>query len=183
MSGTVLIVLATLSWPQAAPHPSTQQLYQPPSIRPFESGAGFGQMTAQGDGGSEATRRPLDAPVTVEAYVRSYETPQSDMDVAYDQGVTSAEIRTDQTAGPLDGPWQVVDEFHETLFGLVLSDPGLGVVEGGWRDEDDHGSATWDGHTLTLEDHGTLTLAREGDGWSGTWTAGGRERIVQLRPR
>src|SRR5690606_7505842 len=89
MSGIIAAAFAVLLTQQAAPHPSTQLLYQPPAIRPFEPPSDFGRETAEGDGG-DVHRRPLEAPVKVEAYVRSYEVAPADAERAYEQGVASA---------------------------------------------------------------------------------------------
>lgn len=181
MSGLAALVLAGLALqPQDLPHPSTQDLYRPPVIRPFEPGPGFGREEAEGDSASEAERRPLTAPIIVEDYVRNYETPPTDTEAAYEQGVTSAEIRADQTAGPLDGLWRLTDSEGDTLCDVVLSDPGHGPVEGGWRNAGASGAAVHAGHVLTLDHLGRITLTRSRDGWTGVMTTGGRERRVRL---
>jgi len=181
MSGSALLILAALATPpQHLPHPSTQELYRPPVIRPFETGPGFGREQAQGDSASDAGRRPLTTPVIVEDYVRHYETPPTDNDIAYEQGVASAEVRADQTAGALDGFWRVTNAAGETLCDLVLSDPGHGPVEGGWRNAVASGVAVHAGHVLTLDSLGRITLSRSRDGWTGVLTAGGRDTPVRL---
>lgn len=181
MFGSAALLLAALALPpQDPPHPSTQELYRPPVIRPFETGPGFGREEAQGDSAADAERRPLTAPVIVEDYARNYETPPTDNEIAYEQGVTSAEIRADQTAGPLDGYWRVTDAAGETLCDLVLSDPGRGPVEGGWRNAEASGVAVHAGHVLTLDHLGRITLTRSRDGWTGVLTANGRDRPVRL---
>ena len=180
MSGLMIIAFAGLLAQQTAPHPSTQAAYQAPAIRPFEPGPGFALERAQGDGDADLYRRPLTAPVTVEAYVRSYEYTPDEVETAYEQGVASAEIRADQTAGPLDGAWRVVDAEGRTRLDLVLIDPGFGPVEGGWRAGGAWGAATSDGATLTLEGAGSLTLTRAGAGWRGVLTADGEARPVSL---
>ncbi len=180
MSGLIVIAFAGLLMQEAAPHPSTQAAYQAPVIRPFEPGRNFGREQPQGDADGELYRRPLETPVVVEAYVRSYEYTPSDVEAAYEQGVTSAEIRADQGAGPLDGSWRVVDGSGRTLYDLVLSDPGVGAVEGGWRGRDSWGAATSDGATLTLESVGAMTLERTGTGWRGQLTISGETRPASL---
>lgn len=179
MSGFIVVALAGLLAQQAAPHPSTLRLYEAPAIRPFEPPSDFGREAAQGDGETEAHRRPLEVPVTVDAYARSYEFSPGDTESAYDQGVASAEIRVDQTAGPLDGSWRVVDGRGQILFSLVLSDRG-GAAEGGWRGAGGAGAATADGLTLTLEGAGVIRLEASGGGWRGMLSAGGRERAVTI---
>ena len=180
MSCMIVVTLAGLLLQQAAPHPSTLMPYRAPAIRPFEPGPGFGQATAQGDAEGERHRRPLEAPVTVEAYVRSYEYAPGDVEIAYEQGVTSAEIRADQGAGPMDGLWRITDETGRLLFRLVLSDPGTGQAEGGWRADGRSGAAVYDGQTLTLENAGVLSLERAGTGWRGTLTTEGQSRPVRI---
>ena len=172
MSGFIVAAFAGALLQQAAPpHPSTLVLYEAPAIRPFEPPSDFGREEAEGDAETDAHRRPLETPVTVDAYVRSYEFSPGDTEVAYDQGVASAEIRTDQTAGPLDGVWAVTDEAGRELFALVLSDRG-GLVEGGWRGADGDGAATVEGRLLTLDGRGTLSLEPAGEGWRGMLDGG-----------
>lgn len=178
MSGIIAAAVAVLLQ-QAGPHPSTQALYEPPAIRPFEPPSDFGRETAQGDGAGEADRRALEAPVTVDAYRRSYEASPADAEIAYDQGVASAEIRADQAAGPLVGYWRVVDADGSDLFDLVLNEAG-GLVEGGWRGPDGAGAAEAADGTLRLEGLGTVTLERAGGGWRGRLRAEGRTRTVTL---
>jgi hypothetical protein len=180
MSGFIAVAFAGLLMQQAAPHPSTQTLYQAPAIRPFEPPSDFGRETAQGDAESDVHRRPLEAPVAVGTYVRSYEFTPTDGEIAYEQGVASAEIRADQTAGPLDGRWRVTDEQGRLLFGLVMSDPATGMTEGGWRGAAGSGAATLDGRTLTLDGLGAVTLQPTAEGWCGTLTEGRRTRPVTL---
>lgn len=181
MSGSAALILAALAFsPQDLPHPSTQELYRPPVIRPFEPGPGFAGEEAEGDSAVETERRPLTAPIAVEDYVHNYETPPTDTELAYDRGVTSAEIRADQTAGPLDGLWRLTDADGDILCEVALSDPGHGPVEGGWRNAGASGAAAHAGHVLTLDHLGRITLTRSRDGWTGLMTSGGRERRVRL---
>ena len=180
MSGILLSALASLLTPQAAPHPSSLEPYTAPVIRPFEPGSDFGREAAEGDVGPAPHRAPLTAPVTVDAYDGSYEVTPTDAEAAYEQGVASAEIRADQTAGPMDGAWRIVDADGRTLYELVLMDPGSGTVEGGWRNPRDAGAAVVDGRTLTLEGVGGITLERSPGGWRGQLSADGRTRPVTL---
>jgi hypothetical protein len=180
MSDFIVFAFAGLLMQDAAPHPSTQAAYQAPVIRPFEPGRNFGREQAQGDADGDLYRRPLETPVVVEAYVRSYEYMPSDVETAYEQGVASAEIRADQTAGRLDGAWRIVDAAGRTLYDLVLNDPGVGPVEGGWRGREAWGAATSDGATLTLEGSGVMTLERTGNGWRGVLTVDGQTRPASL---
>ena len=185
MSGLTIIALAGLLMQEPAPpHPSTQAAYQAPVIRPFEPGRDFAQDLSRGDAAAGPQRRPLEAPVTLEAYVRSYEFAPTDTETAYEQGVAAAEIRADQAAGRLDGSWRIVDATGRKLYDLVLSDPGAGPVEGGWRSAEGSGVATSDGTTLTLSGAGAMTLERTVSGWRGTLAADGQVRAVRLlRPR
>jgi hypothetical protein len=184
MSGILIAALAGLLTPQAAPHPSTLTPYTAPAIRPFEPGSDFGREIAEGDSANAPHRRPLTAPVTVDAYAGSYEVSPTDLETAYEQGVSSAEIRADQLAGPLDGAWRIADPAGRTLYEVVLMDSGFGPVEGAWREIGSpgrgSGAAVSDGRTLTLEGGGVVTLERAGGGWSGQLTEGGRTRPVTL---
>jgi hypothetical protein len=180
MSGLFLLAFAGLLTQEAAPQPSTRAAYQPPVVRPFEPDRDFGGEQAQGDMAGELFRRPLEAPVLVEAYARSYEFTPGDTEVAYEQGVASAETRADQAAGRLDGAWRIVDATGRKLYDLVLSDPGAGPVEGGWRGREGRGAATSDGVTLTLEGSGSMTLERTGNGWRGPLTIDGQSHPVSL---
>jgi len=185
MSGIAIAMLAGLLTPQAAPSPSGPEAYTStytaPVIRPFEPGSDFGREIAEGDAAGPPSRRPLVAPVTVDAYDRSYEASPTDIEIAYQQGVTSAELRADQTAGPLDGPWRISDAEGRTLYDLVLMDPGVGIIEGGWRNARQAGGAVSDGHTLTLEDGGgVIILERAGPVWRGRLTQDGRTRTVAI---
>ena len=180
MSGIILAAVAGLLAQQAPPHPSTQTLYTAPAIRPFEPGSDFGREIAEGDVGPAPHRAPLTAPVTVDAYDGAYEVTPTDAEAAYEQGVASAEIRADQTAGPMDGAWRVVDAEGRTLYELVLMDSGSGTVEGGWRDARDSGAAVVEGRTLMLEGVGGITLERGRSGWTGRLTMGGQTRPVTL---
>lgn len=180
MSGLIVIAVAGLLIQETAPHPSTRDAYQAPAIRPFEPGGDFARERAQGDAEAERHRRPLETPVSVEAYVRSYEYTPDDVEAAYEQGVTSAELRADQGAGPLDGVWRIVDGNGRTRYELVLIDPGVGPAEGAWRHETGRGAATSDGSTLTLEGAGALTLERAGNGWRGVMTVDNQTVAVRL---
>jgi hypothetical protein len=180
MSGMTLIALAGLLMQEPAPHPSTQAAYQAPVIRPFEPGRDFGRDRAQGDDEVEPHRRPLEIPVVVEAYMRSYEFALTDTETAYEQGVAAAEVRADQAAGRLDGTWRLVDATGRTLYDLVLSDTGAGPVEGAWLGARGSGAATSDGTTLTLSGAGTMSLERSTDGWRGTLAVDSHVQAVRL---
>ena len=183
MAGVLIAILAGLAAPQTAPHPSTQQPYAAPVIRPFEPGPDFGREIAEGDGASPSHRPPLTTPVTVDTYAGSYERPPTELEMAYDQGVAAAEIRADQTAGPLDRGWVIRDERGRMLYELVLLDPGFGPVEGGWRNGRDAGGATASDGVLTLDDGASIVLEQAGDGWRGAMTRDGRVvRVTLTRP-
>lgn len=182
MSGLIAIAATGLLIQAPTPHPSTQGSYQAPVIRPFEPGRDFAGERAQGDADAALHRRPLEAPVSVEAYVRSYEYTPTDAEAAYEQGVAAAEIRADQSAGQLDGAWRIDDSAGRRLYDLVLNDSGVGPVEGGWRGPAGSGVATSDGTTLTLDGAGVITLERLVASWRGSLTADGeaRARAVSL---
>lgn len=185
MSGMLIAALAGLMTPQAAPGPSSPELYQAPVIRPFEPGSDFGREIAEGDAANPPRRRALTTPVTVDAYRGAYEATPTDIEIAYEQGVASAELRADQTAGPLDGLWRIDDAEGRPLYEILLIDPGVGLIEGGWRGDRDAGGAVSDGRTLTLEGlspegGGVIVLDRAGDGWRGRLTVDGRTRDVTI---
>jgi hypothetical protein len=181
MTALLIAALAGLAAPQATPN-SSLQTYSAPVIRPFEPGPDFGEEIAEGDAASPPRRRLLTAPVTVDAYDGSYEATPTDIEIAYEQGVASAERRVDQTAGPLEGLWLIRDAGGRTLYEVLLMDPGVGPVEGGWRNGGTGGGAVSDGRTLTLEDDGggVVVLERAGEGWRGRLTVDGRSRPVTI---
>lgn len=118
--------------PDAAP-PSSERLYERPAVRPYEPPSDFGRERAQGDDELPVYRKPLTAPVSVDAYRHSYEVTRGDADVAYDQGVTQAEIDYDTRMGSLDGRWSVLDAAGRVLASLVLVDTGDDrMIEGAW---------------------------------------------------
>ncbi|HYD28378.1 hypothetical protein [Brevundimonas sp.] len=180
MSGIVLVALAGLLVQQAAPPPSTLQAYFEPVVRPFEPEDDFGRDLPQGDGVAARLARPLTAPVTVDAYDGTYELPATQLEIAYQAGVASAEARADQSAGPLDGVWRVQDAAGQTLYEIALLDSGAGPAEGGWRGAGDSGAAVADGQSLTLEGAGVIALERTRTGWRGQMTRAGRTVTVTL---
>lgn len=184
MPGFIVVAFAGLLMQQAQPHPSSLLPYQPPTIRPFEASASLGQEPAQGDAETDVHRRPLEAPVEVDHYSRSYEFSPSDADTAYDQGVASAEIRADQSAGPLDGRWRLTDAEGRPLFDLALRDDGAGMPAEGAYQAPGAGEA---GLLIAAETPGvwtlgeaTLSLTQGPDGWRGTLTGHGRTTAVRL---
>ncbi len=184
MPGFIVVAFAGLLMQQAQPHPSSLLPYQPPTIRPFEASSTLGQEPAQGDAESEARRRPLETPVEVDHYARSYEFSPTDADAAYDQGVTAAELRADQSAGPLDGRWRLTDADGRPLFDLALRDDGAGApAEGAYRapGAGEAGLIIAGGTpgVWTLGE-ATLSLTQGPDGWRGTLTGRGRTTAVRL---
>lgn len=182
MSGTIAAALAGLLLQQAVPYPSTLEPYRPPVVRPYEPTSNFGrEAEAQGDAAGDLHRRPLTAPVAVDAYAGSYEFSPTDAETTYNQAVASAEMRADDRAGPLEGRWAVTAADGAPLFGLVLSDPGDGgLIEGGWRRGSARGGATLGDDGLELEGYGLLTLERTVTGWRGVLTVGDRSSDVVL---
>lgn len=120
---------------QATGLDATPEIYQAPTVRPFEPPSDFGrEAEAEGDAGGDRRRGPLIRPVAVDAYVGDYEVTPSDGEAAYDQGVAQAEIDADRRAGPLDGRWRVAAPDGRPLLSLALTDRGEGRrVEGAWR--------------------------------------------------
>lgn len=187
MLSLVLMALAALQTAYAdAPSSET---YQAPTVRPFEPPSNFGRETAQGDAALDLHRRPLDAPVAVEAYHRSYEASPTDAELAYEQGVAQAQINADALSGPLDGRWRVTDPQGRALLSLALNDRGRDQpAQGAWRTLAGEraagvaeGVASGDGETvLNLGDRGRLVLSRTADGWSGVLEQDGRRTAVTL---
>ena len=173
---------------QSAPVPYAAQLYAPPVVRPFEPPSNFGRVTAEGDGGGDGRIRVIPAPVSVEAYSRSYERAPSRADNAYDAGVENAERTMDGRMGPLDGRWRLTDEAGRALMTLSLMDQGASKpLEGAWRTADATAEvgplvATERGADVLVLDMGDarLALSPTGEGWSGTLSRDGRERTVTL---
>jgi len=184
MPGFIVVAFAGLLMQQTQPHPSSLLPYQPPTIRPFEAPATLGQEPAQGDAETDVHRRPLAAPVEVDHYARSYEFSPTDADAAYDQGVASAELRADQSAGPLDGRWRLTDAEGRVLFDVALRDDGAGLPAEGAYQAPGAGAA---GLLIAGETPGvwtlgeaTLSLTQAADGWRGTLTGHGRTTAVRL---
>jgi len=170
---------------------ATPETYRTPAIRPFEPPSDFGREQAQGDGDAVLHRRPLTAPVTVEAYAGEYEPSPTDGEAAYDQGVSQAEIDTDRRMGPLDGRWHVSGADGRPLFSLALTDRGEGRrVEGAWRWLDapqavtragmaGPAAASGDGVVIPAAG-GELHLHPAGAGWTGAFVQNGRSHAVTL---
>ena len=173
---------------QSGPVAYTAQVYQAPVVRPFEPPSNFGRVTEEGDGGGDTRLRVIPAPVTVEAYRRSYEHAPSRSDNAYDAGVENAERAMDARMGPLDGRWRLKDGEGRTLMTLSLMDQGdTKPLEGAYRTADAHTevgpltAAERSAGALVLDlDDGRLSLQASGEGWTGMLVQGGRERAVTL---
>lgn len=196
MSALALVIALSGSQdPVAAPLPS-QALYEAPAIRPFEPPASFNADEPEGDSSTGTYRGPIRGVVLVNAYDGQFEAGPTDAALAYDQGVTSAEMRMDQRMGPMDGAWQLVDPEGNVLMALVLTDFGPGAtIEGAWMSRTAPASGTLtsgsrDDGTVTLlligggpGDGGRLELERAGRGWSGTLQGERRRLRVSLVPR
>lgn len=173
---------------QSSPVPYSAQVYQAPVVRPFEPPSNFGRVTEEGDGGGDTRLRVIPAPVSVEAYRRSYEHAPSRADNAYDAGVENAERTMDARMGPLDGRWRLKDGEGRTLMTLSLMDQGESKpLEGAYRTADAQAevgpltAAERSAQGLVLDlDGGRLALQASGEGWSGTLVQDGRERAVTL---
>ena len=179
------ILTQSLGGPVTAPPPPPPATYVAPSVRPFEPGPGLGGQGAQGAESATPVRRPLNAPVEVEAYAGHYEMTPTDAELAYEQGVAQAEISMDRRMGALDGPWRVVGADGTELFTLVLNDAGDQTpVEGAWRDG--HGqmgvaasTRRADGTTVLVLD-GQCELRLAADGRSGVIVRDGQQTPVRL---
>ena len=173
---------------QSSPVAYMAQVYQAPVVRPFEPPSNFGRVTAEGDGSGDARLRVIAAPVSVEAYSRSYEHAPSRADNAYDAGVENAERNMDGRMGPLDGRWRLKDADGRALMTLSLMDQGEAKpLEGAYRTADAQSevgpltAAERTAGTLVLEmEGGRLSLSPSGEGWSGTLVQNGREQAVTL---
>lgn len=172
---------------QSAPVAYTAQVYQAPVVRPFEPPSNFGRVTEEGDGGGDRALRVIRAPVSVEAYSRSYEHAPSRADNAYDAGVENAERAMDARMGPLDGRWVLRDGEGRALMTVSLMDQGEAKpLEGGYRTADAQAevgplSAQRSPGVLVLEiGTGRVTLQATAEGWAGTLSRDGRDRPVTL---
>lgn len=187
--GMVLFALVSLAAmpTQSASPPLSAQTYRAPVIRPYEPPSNFARVVEEGDGGGDRVLRVIPAPVSVEAYARSYEHAPSRSDNAYDAGVENAEHAMDQQMGPLDGRWLLKDAAGRTLMTVSLMDQGeTGPLDGAYRIADAAAEVgpltaerTGDALTMALAG-GRLSLSRVGSGWTGTLTQDGRERTVSL---
>ncbi len=188
MSLFLLISLALSPVAQDRAVPYTAEVYAPPPVRPFEPPSNFGRVTAEGDGSADPARRPIVAPVVVEAYSRSYEHAPSTADNAYDRGVDNAEAAMDARMGPLDGLWTLRDTDGRLVMQLALMDRGSErPLEGAYRKVDATGglgpieAATHEAGrlSLTLTD-ARLDLTQTPEGWVGTLVEDSRSRNVAL---
>ena len=196
----VLIALMTLELAaQNAAWTASGELYAPPVVRPFEPSSGSGRVTAQGDADAGIHRRPIAAPVVVEAYRRSYEVSPSDAEIGYEQGVNQARLNQDARMGPLDGRWRVTGADGKTLLDLVLSDRGSDTsVEGAWSRRTVEASAQSDAHDMGVvdavdRDAGAVVIKASVDGrpvslhlrsaptgWSGRMTGADGDQPVTM---
>ena len=143
---------------QSAPVAYTAQVYQAPVVRPFEPPSNFGRVVEEGDGGGDRPLRVIPAPVSVEAYSRSYEHAPSRADNAYDAGVENAERNMDGRMGPLDGRWRLKDADGRALMTLSLMDQGEAKpLEGAYRTADAQAEV---GPLVAERTAGTLVLVR-----------------------
>lgn len=170
---------------------ATPETYQAPVVRPFEPPSGFGREEAQGDAATDRHRRPLTAPVEVNAYVGDYEVSPTDAEIAYDQGVAQARIDADARSGPLDGRWRVTSSDGKPLLSLALTDLGGGrMIEGAWRRLDlpagtdqggPAGPAFKSGDIAVIPlSGGELRLQPAANGWTGDLIEKGRARPVTV---
>ncbi|KQS57396.1 hypothetical protein ASG17_01315 [Brevundimonas sp. Leaf363] len=189
----MIVFLTVLAFQTAYAQGGAAEEYQAPVVRPFEPTGAIdaAQSPAQGDAPPGPGRATPDRPVTVDGYQRSYEAPQSDGEVAYQQGVIQAEMNADALSGPLDGTWLVRDGAGRTVLRLVLNDRGGGrPVEGAWMTDPASGRhaagvigpITQDGvhAALSLDGEGRLIL--EGQGSGVLERDGRREPVTLVRP-
>jgi hypothetical protein len=173
---------------QEAAAPSTARVYAAPAVRPFEPPSNFGRVTAEGDGDAGMLRRPLVAPVVVEAYRGSYEYARTGAESAYEDGVANAERAMDARMGPLDGLWRLRDATGRELMALSLMDQGeTRPLEGAFRTADATATvgplavAERSPGALAIDlDGARLSLTASAAGWSGVLTRDGHDQAVTL---
>ncbi|WGM45728.1 hypothetical protein KOAAANKH_00592 [Brevundimonas sp. NIBR10] len=185
----LVIMLAGLSGQERA-YSTRTEVYVPPVVRPYEPPSSFGRQIAEGDADASVRRRPITAPVAVEAYRNNYEGRRTPAELSYQQGVEAARLRQNARMGSLDGLWRVVDAEGRPVLDLVLSDDGAGPVEGALRPARSDRTAlvevvsAGDGaRTVTAAlgpDTLTLRLHPAGSGWTGELTGLGATRTVTL---
>lgn len=183
-----VLISLTVSSGQENAVPYRAPLYAAPVVRPFEPPSNFGQGSGEGDGDAGTMRRPLVAPVAVEAYRGSYEYAPSSTETAYDEGVNNAERNMDVRMGPLDGRWRVVDAGGHTMLTLSLTDQGDDLpLEGAFRNNDAAAqvgpltATERTAETLVMDvTGGRLSLRASGEGWRGVLARDGSERAVTL---
>lgn len=178
----------------APPTPSAPIPYQPSAIRPFEMPATM--PTAPVPYAPSANDRIPDAPVSVEAYRRSYEGPPDAREVAYDGGVRRNFNAQQVRMGPLDGAWTVRTRSGAAFMVLQLHDPGRAdsEIEGAWRSLPRQGqgarsgflvSVKREGQTLVVrwydrDETGNMSVMRLIAGADGRWTGQIEDRDVEI---
>lgn len=183
------VLIAVLS--AAADPAADPATYSRAAVPPFEPASSFGRDRAQGDAQTDHYRRPLSAPVSVDAYHRSYEYSPSDSETSYEQGVAQARIDAQSRMGGLDGAWQVMDAQGDVLSDLVVSDAGSDSrLEAAWSlsgARDVATTARRDGEAVVIE-AGTgarttrLRLTPTPEGWTGALAGTGVTLSVSLKP-
>lgn len=186
----VVFVLVSLAFSptQDGVTPYAAPLYTAPVVRPFEPPSNFGRVTSEGDGDSGMLRRPLVAPVVVEAYRGQYEYAPTGVETAYEAGVANAERSMDALMGPLDGRWRLQATDGRLVMTLALLDQGEArPLEGAFRTADAAAEVgplsaterTSEALVLDLAG-GRLALTASAEGWSGVLIRHGREQAVTL---
>ena len=183
------VFLAGLSGQERA-YTARTEVYAPPVVRPYEPPSNFGRQIAEGDADASVRRRPITAPVAVEAYRNNYEGRRTPAEISYQQGVEAARLRQNARMGGLDGLWRAVDADGRPVLDLVLTDDGAGPVEGALRPvrsdrmavvevgSDAEGRRVF---TASLgEQTVSLRLHPDGPGWTGELTGLGAVRTVTL---
>jgi hypothetical protein len=180
----------------APPTPDAPQPYQPPAVRPFEMSTGLPGAPVP----YTVDENIPDAPVTVEAYRRSYEGPPDTVERAYQAGIKRNFDAQQVRMGPLDGAWTVRTQGGAGFMALMLADPGRAdqEIEGAWRSLSSRGGQKRSGFLLSIgkegqslvlrwypsDDTGNITVMRLNptpDGhWSGDVRAGDVEFPVTM---
>ena len=183
------VFLAGLSGQERA-YTARTEVYAPPVVRPYEPPSNFGRQIAEGDADASVRRRPITAPVAVEAYRNNYEGRRTPAELSYQQGVEAARLRQNARMGSLDGLWRAEDAEGRPVLDLVLSDDGAGPVEGALRPARSDRTALVEvasggdgGRVVTAALAGetvTLRLHPAGAGWTGELIGLGAARTVTL---
>lgn len=176
----------------APPTPTAPLPYEAPSVRPFEMTGGLPTAPVP----YAVDENIPDAPVTVDAYHRSYEGPPDGLERAYQAGIKRSFDAQQVRMGPLDGPWLVRTQGGAAFMALMLADQGRAdqEIEGAWRslaNRPGQGHSGFllsvgrEGQTLVVrwypsDDTGNITVMRLNPTSDGRWTGQVRAGDVEF---